>query len=187
MFHFRKASVEDVTQIALIHVTNWSEAYQGLMPEAYIQGYNLERREKLWHKIISESLAEVLVFEVLSEKQTSLLVGFLSYEKVYVCESQLNRCFSLSSLYVIPKYQGFGIGRCLYQAFEEKLLASVGSASAEVRLWCLDSNLSTLNFYRYMVFYETDKQVKEESPGACLIDLEMAKVLVYQEMEGERF
>jgi len=26
MFHFRKASVEDVTQIALIHVTNWSEA-----------------------------------------------------------------------------------------------------------------------------------------------------------------
>jgi len=191
MFHFRKASVEDVTQIALIHVTTWSEAYQGLMPEAYIQGYNLERREKLWHKIISESLAEVLVVEVLSgesdEKQTSLLVGFLSYEEAHVCESQLNRCFSLSSLYVMPKYQGFGVGRGLYQAFEEKLLASVGSASAEVRLWCLDSNLSSLNFYRYMGFYETGKQVKEESPGACLIDLEMAKVLVHQEIEGERF
>jgi hypothetical protein len=38
-----------------------------------------------------------------------------------------------------------------------------------------------------MVFYETGKQVKEESPSACLIDLEMAKVLVYQEMEGEKF
>ena len=38
-----------------------------------------------------------------------------------------------------------------------------------------------------MGFDETGKQVKEERLGACLIDLEMAKVLVHQEMEGERF
>ena len=191
MFHFRKASVEDVTQIALIHVTTWSETYQGLMPEAYIQGYSLERREILWHKIISKSLAEVLVVEVLSdesdEKPTSFLAGFLSYEKAKGCESQLNGCFSLSSLYVMPEYQGFGVGRGLYQAFEEALFASVGSASVEVRLWVLDSNLSAVNFYRYMGFDETGKQVKEERLGACLIDLEMAKVLLHQEMEGEKF
>lgn len=184
MFRFRKASIEDAPQIALTHVTAWSETYQGLMPDVYIQTYTLKRREALWCKVISENLAEVLVAEVIFNEsnieEESRLAGFLSYEKAKGRESDFQDNFSLSSLYVLSEYQGLGVGRGLYRTFEDALLVEVGSASTCIHLWVLDSNLRALSFYRYLGFNETGKQLKEEVQGTCLIDLEMVKTLLPQ-------
>jgi len=173
MFHFRKASIDDVQQIALIHVTSWADAYQGLMPKAYIERYTLTRRELLWRKIISKNLSEVFVAQV-----DCRLVGFLSFDRVQEKDLLLGQHFELSSLYVLPKYHRLGVGRGLYQTFETELLEKVKGSPTQVKLWVLDTNLIAFNFYTCLGFSETGKKLKEEVSDVCLTDLEMVKILI---------
>lgn len=43
----RKASMDDVNDIARIHVNSWQEAYKGLMPQRFIESYTFDKRHKL--------------------------------------------------------------------------------------------------------------------------------------------
>lgn len=48
MIEIRPATVEDAHEIASVHVAVWREAYQGVMPQAYLQGLTPEARTGAW-------------------------------------------------------------------------------------------------------------------------------------------
>ena len=177
MFLIRKASIDDASQIAHIHIASWAETYQGLMPKAYIEGYTLVRREALWRKIISQNLSEVWVAEV-----DSRLVGFLSYDTVKEEGAILDHQFELSSLYVLSQYQAIGIGRGLYQVFEARLQTGSHNGLISIKLWVLNSNLKAVGFYQTLGFSKTGRQLEEVVFDMCLVDHEMVKVIKQKRM-----
>lgn len=50
----RNAVREEAAQIAKIHVDSWQVAYKGLMPQSYIEQFTIERRERMWTRVITE-------------------------------------------------------------------------------------------------------------------------------------
>lgn len=171
MANIRKASMDDVSQIAHVHVVSWSETYHDLMPRAYIDSYTLVRRERLWSNIMGKHLAEVLVAGM-----DSSVVGFLCYELIVKSSQLTDVGYELSALYVLPDYHNLGVGRALNDEFEAILKRhSSDRGQINIRLFVLDLNLRVLNFYRKLGFRKSGEQIIEEVCGASLIDLELVK------------
>jgi hypothetical protein len=44
----RKATPEDARAIAEVHVKSWRAAYRDLLPQDFLQGLSVDRREQQW-------------------------------------------------------------------------------------------------------------------------------------------
>lgn len=163
----RNASLEDASNIAQVHVDAWIQTYEGLIPEDYIKAQTLEKREALWCKIISKNLAHVLVAE-----QNHNLIGFASFGQD--THSPTPNSYELTSIYLLPKDTGRGVGKALYSECEKRLQHL---QAASVSLWVLDTNHRAINFYNKLGFEATGKSNKERSGNITLNDLEMIKRL----------
>jgi len=168
MLHrIRRAVIDDVDQIAKIHVDSWAEAYKGLMPINYIESFTVERRTKLWTNIISRDLAFVMVAE-----DNSGVIGFLCFGQPKGYENTNN--YELSSLYIAPSRYGCGVGSSLYKECKKEL--SLKKAQ-QVKLWVLDSNQRAINFYKKHNFTPTGNSDEETVGKVVLIDLELSSKL----------
>ena len=67
----RNAVRDEADQIAKIHVDSWQVAYRGLMPQSYIDQFTRERRERMWTRVMTEQLANLIVVE--KQKEICLL------------------------------------------------------------------------------------------------------------------
>jgi hypothetical protein len=52
----RKAGVGDATAIAVAHVLSWQAAYEGLVPQDYLDGLDPVRRRELWDVVLAEDV-----------------------------------------------------------------------------------------------------------------------------------
>lgn len=163
----RKASLDDVAKIAHIHVASWAYAYNGLMPQSYIESYTLEKRQMLWSNIIGQKLAEVLVVDC-----DDGLAGFLCFGQPKSLKG--TEVYDLSSIYIDPSQIGNGLGQELYNECEKMLLTL---KAKRVLLWVLDSNVSALNFYTKQGFTRTGETSKELANDVFLNDIELVKEL----------
>jgi hypothetical protein len=62
----RKAEVADAMAIAVVHVRSWQAAYEGLVPQDYLDGLDPVRCRALWDRVLAEDAwprAGVLVVE----------------------------------------------------------------------------------------------------------------------------
>lgn len=164
----REAVLEDVSEVAHIHVTSWQAAYHGLMPDEFIKQQTIERRTKLWTNVISRSLANLLVAE-----ENQKVVGFISFDKAQPNLS--SQSIEISSIYLLPSHFDKGIGSKLMEECELKLACS---SVSQITLWALDTNKSALTFYKKHGFIETGKRSKERLNSVVLNDLELVKTLV---------
>ena len=48
MAQVRKATVEDASGIAFVHVRSWQVAYRGHMPDEFLDGLDPEKRTSMW-------------------------------------------------------------------------------------------------------------------------------------------
>lgn len=102
----RKAVQEDVAGIARVHVDSWLETYQGIVPDAYLNGLRYEKRELLWKRNLKE-------FEVLvAETKQGRVVGFASWG---LSRTHPQYKGELNAIYLLQYYQGKGIGRKLFE------------------------------------------------------------------------
>jgi L-amino acid N-acyltransferase YncA len=102
----RKANQEDVAAIAKVHVDSWLETYQGIVPDAYLNGLRYQKRERLWKKNLEE-------FEVLvAETNQGQVVGFASWG---TSKTHSQYKGELNAIYLLEDYQGMGVGRNLFE------------------------------------------------------------------------
>lgn len=163
----RKASMDDVNDIARIHVNSWQEAYKGLMPQRFIESYTFDKRHKLWTNIIERELAAVFVAVSHDECLGFLCVGQLKF-------MEDTQTYELSSIYINSSYIGVGIGQSLYKECEKYLLVR---GAEQVTVWALDSNKRALNFYAKLGFRLTGQTSKEQAEEVVLNDVELSKTL----------
>lgn len=99
----RKATLADARGIARVHVDSWLATYTGIVPDAYLNQLNYDARERLWNENLKADNNYVAVNE------DGEVIGFADggrerTGKYAAFEGELY------SIYILPHYQGQGIG-----------------------------------------------------------------------------
>ena len=140
--NIRPARLEDVPEIAVVHVRSWQAAYRGLLPQAYLDGLDPSQRTGQWEQILSAagwSRDGTLVADA-----GGPLSGFVSYGPARDDDADSRLAGEIYAIYLVPAAWDEGIGRQLMEA-ALGCLAEAGFGQAI--LWVLDSNVRARRFY----------------------------------------
>jgi ribosomal protein S18 acetylase RimI-like enzyme len=133
----RPARVQDVRQIARVHVRCWQETYRGLMPDAVLDDPGFPAaRERMWTDVLtSERYRQNRVAVV---ERDGELVGIAMSGPPEEVTAAWGR--QLYVLYVYAADHGTGAG--------EALLEAVIDSAEPAALWVADPNPRAQAFYR---------------------------------------
>ncbi|MDJ0568461.1 MAG: GNAT family N-acetyltransferase [Pleurocapsa sp. MO_192.B19] len=138
----RKATLDDVSAIARVHVDTWQKTYKGIIPDKFLANQSYKKRERSWSQILNQaSNNSNFIYVAETENESKQIIGFINgglereNDPVYQGE--------LYAIYILPNYQRKGLGRYLFQTGVEKL-ARMGINSMLV--WVLADN-SACQFY----------------------------------------
>lgn len=132
----RLAEAGDARAIADVHHRSWHGAYAGIIPHKALSKMISRRGEKWWASAIRR-VAAVLVVEMGGE-----IVGYATLGRNRA--DQLLQQGEIYELYILPEYQGVGLGTRLFRAARRKL-ADHGLKGLVV--WALEDNGGALSFY----------------------------------------
>lgn len=165
MFFIRKANPEDYADIATIHFKSWHAAYLGLLPASYINDKNtLCKKKRMWQALMAHP--DVSVWIAYDAHHNNLgFIGYFTNHKDY----------EITTLYVLPDYQGLGIGTQLMTASLQALLES--HINAHFSLWVLEANVAAIDFYQKFGFVGNGEKSEECYKSTQIIDIKMVRKL----------
>jgi ribosomal protein S18 acetylase RimI-like enzyme len=135
----RPAFENDALAISQIHVSAWHAAYAGIVPEAYLTGLSVAKRNTYWSNAIAAGTPEVVVAET-----GSGVKGWIAFAASRD-EDAARTVGEIAAIYIAPDHWSLGAGRQLLQHACGRL-AQQGYAT--VMLWVLEDNVKAIKFYR---------------------------------------
>ena len=150
-------------RIAGVHVRSWQAAYRGQVPDSYLEGLSVAKRELTWAKILKDQMRDVLVAE-----DETRIVGFASFGSVRDEGETRFLTGEIYSIYVLEGFWNLGIGRKL---MENSLTALERDGFGSVKVWVLETNQRARSFYEKFGF-KTDGLRKTEK----LEDFELREI-----------
>ena len=143
---FREWTIEDLPSVRNVTWLTWLDAYASFVPvedlRAYFdEHYSLESLGQLFRHPSVKGFVAVVEHEV---------VGYLKT----MFEQKSDR-FYISSVYVLPKFQGAGVGGHLMKEAEEQALVC---GVDEVWLGVMTQNIPALEWYRRNGFVFVEEQ-----------------------------
>lgn len=132
----RKAEPLDAPEIAEVHLEAWRNAYAGIIPHKALTAMINRRGADWWANAIRRA-ATVLVVEI-----GGAIAGYATIGKNRARE--LSEQGEIYELYMLPEYQGIGLGSRLFSA-ARRTLADHGLKGMVV--WALEENQNALSFY----------------------------------------
>ena len=133
----RHPTADDIADLARIHVEAWRDAYTGLLPAATIAGMTVERRARMWDRIVDAYPTQAWVAE-----DESGLVGLASVGRAEDPEGW----GQLYNIYVVGRAWGTGAGSALWEAAQAGL-TEMGFGDRQ--LYVLDTNDRARRFYEH--------------------------------------
>ncbi len=133
----RPAEPQDARAISEAHRLSWQHAYAGLIPHAPLRRM-IERRGETWWRKATQGPATVMVVDV-----AGVVAGYATLG--------LNRARALPQegeiyeIYLLPEYQGVGLGHMLFGE-ARRLLKSLGCSGLVV--WCLEDCENAHRFFQ---------------------------------------
>lgn len=103
----RRAKLDDAQGIAKVHVDSWRTTYNGIIPNDYLDNLSYNQRTELWKKNIAKEDNYVVV----AENNEGQIIGFADAWKRD--NNVVKNSGDLTSIYLLKKYQGMGIGKSL--------------------------------------------------------------------------
>jgi GNAT superfamily N-acetyltransferase len=138
MIHIRAATADDAYAIADVHVAAWRETYRGIVPEEYLAGLSVERRERMWSQILSDPAFTTGVF--IATDDTGHVVGFASGgPRSASGPAYAPYTGDLYAIYLLREAQGQGAGAALLRAVAAWL---VERGMRSMLVWVLAENPS---------------------------------------------
>lgn len=148
-FLIRKASIEDVANIAKVHVASWQSTYKGIINEKYLRNLSIEQRTELWIKNIQNIDNTILV-----AVENNQIVGFASGASARDDEYP-SYDGDVTAIYFYKEFQGKGLGkRLIYKLFVK--LKERGFKNAIVKVLADNHNK---NFYEKLGAKRIDQSV----------------------------
>jgi ribosomal protein S18 acetylase RimI-like enzyme len=138
----RRAAVGDAVAIAVVHVRAWQAAYQGLLPQAYLDGLDPGQRREGWERILAET-AWPQPATLLAEDAEGV-VGFTRLCPTRDQDGDPAMVGEITCIYLLPAVWGTGIGR---QLMQQSLMVLGEAGYQQATLWVLDTNERARRFY----------------------------------------
>ncbi|MGE7120889.1 N-acetyltransferase family protein [Peribacillus sp. NPDC046944] len=129
----RKATENDITGIAHVHIKSWQSTYKGILPDSYLNSLNLETRKKNW----SRNLKMLHSATYIAENGDGKIVGFAAGGPEQT--NHLHIQGEVYAIYLLKEYQRQEIGRKLMKAVVDEL---VQKQHANLIIWALKDNPS---------------------------------------------
>ena len=134
---FRQAVFEDLPKVADVHVRAWQGSFRGIAPDEFLDGLNIQTRTERLRKRFYRSGYSMTV----AEHPNGEIAGFID---VGPPEIEVGEGVQIYSFYLLPPFQGLGLGRKLFE------YCVAGLKDKDHRSVCLDS----LELSPYRRFYE---------------------------------
>lgn len=143
---------------AYVHYKAWQETYRGLMPDEYLD-------KRTYEQCLQNAMAGMEhTFVAVAEGEVA---GFIRYSPEARKYTDRPDYWEIHALYVLKKYQGYGIGRSLVEQCLQKL------PHRSVVLFVLKGNENAIGFYKRMGFSLTGKEYYGETSVGRITELEM--------------
>lgn len=140
----RRATIDDVSCLAKIHVDSWRAAYHGLVPDTYLSSLDYNRRTEDFRKWIEAGDAEIYLVELKGK-----ILGFVTFGIYRGDNAGQNKSGEIWGIYLDPDEWRKGYGALLYQ-HSEKMLKERGYA--RIFIWVFSQNPRARRFYEAMGF-----------------------------------
>ena len=139
MIRIRQATKDDAPAVARVRVDCWRTTYRGLIPDAYLDGMDVDASAKLWDRVLSAppNAASVFVADDAGE-----VVGFAAGNRLEEPRYALDA--ELSAVYVRADRQRKGIGRKLVDAVAR---AQQANGAHGLIVWVIAGNKAGRAFY----------------------------------------
>ena len=167
MVTVRLADADDADAIGRIQVECWRAAYNGLLPDVAIAGFDVASNQERWRGWLGAGLpprSATFVVEDAGE-----VVGFAGVGPSREAPGD----GELYTIYLHPSRWGSGIGRALLRRAEESLH---GSGFRSAILYVLEGNERAIRFYE-AAGWERDGSKADEFAGATVTELRYRKRL----------
>ncbi|RPH68471.1 MAG: GNAT family N-acetyltransferase [Myxococcaceae bacterium] len=144
----RTASSGDAPGIAHVQVLTWQQTYRGILPDAFLDGLDVERSAESWRAVISDRRRITHVVDGPG------IIGF--------CTAGPSRGDPIGfrgeveAIYVHPAEQGRGHGTALVRAAMGWLAAK---RLSPVLVWALEANTRAHGFYRALGAHRLDTRL----------------------------
>jgi len=105
----RAAKIEDVREIANVHVASWRTTYMGQVPQSFLDELSVPKREAAWTAAFDNPAHRMLVAEIEDE-----IVGFSSFGPSRDGDASPD-IGELYAIYLTEATQGCGVGKELWE------------------------------------------------------------------------
>ncbi|PHP68480.1 GNAT family N-acetyltransferase [Zhengella mangrovi] len=132
----RRAEPQDAEAISDVHLHAWRGAYAGIIPHSALSRMISRRGPQWWEHAIRRA-ASVLVVEI-----GGTIAGYATLGRNRARE--LSHQGEIYELYILPEYQGIGLGSRLFEAARETLR---DHGLKGLVVWALEENDNAQAFY----------------------------------------
>lgn len=142
MFEVRPATVEDARAIAALHIASWRATYRGLMPDALLDGLDLDERTAQRARFLEASTHDARG-NIVSCSEGAVRAWASWGPERDVTPADASR-YELYAIYAHPDHVGQGHGRALMDHVVE---ASRDAGAKTLAVWVLGGNTPAIRFY----------------------------------------
>lgn len=133
MIVIRKATLEDASAIANVHVVAWKETYRGIVADDVLDNLSIQRRTEQWVNSLSDDThAYHKAFVAVVDGR---VMGFSNFGAPQIKDSDFDG--ELFAIYILKAAHNMGVGRMLVKAVVNGL-REMGNGSMIV--WVLKEN-----------------------------------------------
>lgn len=165
----RNVRPEDYLSLHRVYYETWLATYPNKEHNITVEDIKYKYEEKLKPEKILEGQKRIMN---LGEKELMILLEY-SGEVIGICNTIEREDFNqLQSIYVLPKYQGLGLGYALWTEGKK-----IFNPKKDIVIHVASYNEKAINFYRKLGFESTGKILRDEKyklkNGAIIPELEM--------------
>lgn len=131
-----RAHESEAAEVAEVHLASWQSAYRGIIPHQTLEKMIARRGDAWWQKAIAGG-THVIVIDF-----NGVIVGYVTVG--FNRASTLPHDGEIYELYLLPEYQGIGLGKQLFNN-AQSVLAHYGMES--IVAWVLEDNEPACLFY----------------------------------------
>jgi ribosomal protein S18 acetylase RimI-like enzyme len=106
---FREATVDDIPEIAKVHVESWRRSFQGIVPREFLDSMSAEKREEAFRERFSDAAYKMLV----AEDPEQGIVGFADFGKPRLEGVDFET--QIYAFYFLKEFQRRGLGSELFK------------------------------------------------------------------------
>lgn len=167
----REMTLADCDRVAEIRTRGWQSAYQGLIPQSYLDGLSVEEDAALRRGYLAQGDGSVV--NLVAEDPGGELVGWACHGPYRDGDTHTEDA-ELYALYVDPGRYGGGIGRAL---MAESAGRCATAGHPRMLLWVLKENTPARRFYERAGFRPDGAQEPFEADGVAVPEVRYVRRL----------